>query len=88
VARVLPLYSGKSGQGSDDHTLTVEFLLVGDDKDKPLTKDDLHAMSASAHGVRLAAEIVDKPCSHMNTDHFVKVKINSSWDELDFYFYF
>ncbi|XP_048762204.1 probable aminopeptidase NPEPL1 [Ostrea edulis] len=72
VARVLPLFSGKSGQSAEDHMLTVEFLLVGEDKGKPLTKDDLHAMSASAHGIRLAAEIVDKPCSHMNTDHFVK----------------
>lgn len=62
--------------------LTVEFLLVGEDKGKPLTKDDLHAMSASAHGIRLAAEIVDKPCSHMNTDHFVKVKISNAWDIL------
>lgn len=71
VARILPLYSGKSG-GASNYTLTVEFLLVGADKEIPLSKDDLHCMSASAHGIRLAAEIVDKPCSHMNTDDFVK----------------
>lgn len=73
VARILTLYSGKSG-GASNYTLTVEFLLVGADKEIPLSKDDLHCMSASAHGIRLAAEIVDKPCSHMNTDDFVKVK--------------
>lgn len=73
VARILPLYSSKSG-GASNYTLTVELLLVGADKEIPLSKDDLHCMSASAHGIRLAAEIVDKPCSHMNTDDFVKVK--------------
>lgn len=78
VARILPLYSDKSG-GSSDYTLTVEFLLVGAEKDTPLSKDDLHCMSASAHGIRLAAEIVDKPCSHMNTDDFVKVRGNKCY---------
>lgn len=40
-----------------------------------LTTDDLTAMENAANGVRLAAKIVDAPCSEMNVDHFLEVII-------------
>ncbi|XP_069113273.1 probable aminopeptidase NPEPL1 [Argopecten irradians] len=81
VARILPLFNGKSNASTEDRTVTVEFLLVGDGSETPLTDQDLACLAAEAKGVRLAAKIVDIPCSEMHTDGFLK-EIKVIGDEL------
>ena len=73
IARILPRYSAKSNQSDTTHTVTVEFVLVGHDKNMALTKDDLESLSVMASGIRTSAAIVDMPCSEMHTDRFLEV---------------
>ena len=73
IARILPRYSAKSNQSDATHTVTVEFVLVGHDKNMALTKDDLESLSVMASGIRTSAAIVDMPCSEMHTDRFLEV---------------
>ena len=40
-----------------------------------LNEEELQCLRATADGVRLAAKIVDMPCSEMNVHHFVKVSV-------------
>jgi len=74
VARALPFYSAKSG--ASQHNLArkvkVEYIVLEDDKRVFLSDDELVAVSEAAQGVRLAAKIVDMPCSVMDTTQFVQ----------------
>ncbi|XP_002736297.1 putative aminopeptidase NPEPL1 [Saccoglossus kowalevskii] len=72
VARAFPLFTRKSGSAKlSPRTVTVEFILVGDDKDKPLTESEMSTLESSAASIRLAQRIVDTPCNEMNTDDFI-----------------
>lgn len=65
-------------------TVNIEFVILdsgdGGDGDHPvdlttdekLSSSDLDLLRNSAYGIRLTAEIVDKPCNEMNVDHFLK----------------
>lgn len=81
VARVLPLFNGKSNPSTENRTVMVEFLLVGEGSESPLTDGDIKCLAAEAKGVRLAAKIVDSPCSEMHTDGFLN-EIQTVADEL------
>ncbi|XP_074644678.1 putative aminopeptidase NPEPL1 isoform X2 [Tubulanus polymorphus] len=71
VARAFPLYTRKNGGALTKRTVRVEFLLVGAER-TPLADDELGLLHDAAHGIRLAAKIVDMPCSEMNTDAFLE----------------
>ncbi|XP_046360463.1 probable aminopeptidase NPEPL1 [Haliotis rufescens] len=71
VGRALPLYTAKSNQGGGKRTVNVEFLLVGQYSDTPLSDTDIQCMAVAAENVRLAAKIVDIPCAEMHTDAFL-----------------
>ncbi|CAH1779273.1 unnamed protein product, partial [Owenia fusiformis] len=72
VARAFPLYSRKSGVGLTKRTVTVEFIFVGENSEDPLSDKDLQCMTDTAYAIRLAAKIVDIPCSEMHTDAFIQ----------------
>ncbi|RUS86109.1 hypothetical protein EGW08_006129, partial [Elysia chlorotica] len=72
VARALPLYSAKSNSSNGLRKVTVEFLVIEDEQIAQLNEEELQCLRAAADGVRLAAKIVDMPCSEMNVHHFVK----------------
>ncbi|GFR76493.1 seminal fluid protein [Elysia marginata] len=72
VARTLPLYSAKSNSNSSSRKVTVEFLVLEDDRITQLNEEELQCLRVAADGVRLAAKLVDMPCSEMNVHHFVK----------------
>lgn len=75
VARAFPLYSRKTSKAENGVTsaesvaVDVEFLLTGDDC---VTKEDVLVLESAAKGIRLAAKIVDAPCSEMNVSGFLK----------------
>lgn len=74
VGRAFPLYSRKSNKSSKSVTLNVEFLVIevnGAIQTTPLTEEELACLDYSTWGIRLAARIVDMPCSEMNVDHFL-----------------
>jgi len=73
VARILPLYTSKSGAPSDKGSVTVEFLLVGADSEGGLSASDVASLAEVSQGIRLAAKIVDMPCADMHTDAFLEV---------------
>ncbi|KAJ8302651.1 hypothetical protein KUTeg_019047 [Tegillarca granosa] len=68
VARALPLYSAKSSSSSDKRSVTVEYIVIGDEGNNGLTEHDLNCLSAMCHGIRLSAKIVDTPCAEMHSD--------------------
>ncbi|GFO19629.1 metalloprotease, partial [Plakobranchus ocellatus] len=72
VARALPLYSAKSNSSGSSRKVTVEFLVIEDDKVVQVNEEELQCLRAASNGVRLAAKIVDSPCSEMNVHHFVQ----------------
>ncbi|XP_070574824.1 probable aminopeptidase NPEPL1 [Ptychodera flava] len=73
VARAFSLFTRKSGSSKTaKRTVTVEFLLVGTDRDKQLTEEEVQGLESTAESIRMAARIVDTPCNEMNTDHFVQ----------------
>lgn len=72
VARALPLYSAKSGARSRSRKVTVEFVVLDEDKRLILTDEELECLRVAADGVRLACKIVDMPCSVMNVDSFLQ----------------
>lgn len=72
IARAFPLYSGKSNLSDAPRSVTVEVVLVGPGNEDELTESDLEALTVAAHSVRLAAKIVDMPCSEMHTDAFLE----------------
>lgn len=45
----------------------------GQTESTTLSALELSILDHAAYGIRLAAEIVDKPCSDMNVDHFLQV---------------
>ena len=55
----------------------VEYIVLEDDKRVFLSDDELVAVSEAAQGVRLAAKIVDMPCSVMDTTQFVQVWLDN-----------
>jgi len=71
VARAFPFYTRKTASLNSKRTVTVEFLLVGDNT-TPLTSDELQLLQDESYGIRLAAKIVDTPCSEMHTDAFIE----------------
>uniref|UniRef100_A0A336ME14 CSON014120 protein n=1 Tax=Culicoides sonorensis TaxID=179676 RepID=A0A336ME14_CULSO len=72
VARAFPLYSKKSKSSSTQATVTVEFVIVGPESNSVLTDDDIKCLENAAHGIRLAAKIVDAPCNEMNVSIFIE----------------
>lgn len=81
VARAYPMYSRKTPMTgpapSTPPTVSVHFLLVSEESatlEAPLSAAELKCLQTAAHGVRLAAKIVDMPCSEMNVAHFVAVR--------------
>ncbi|XP_021916677.1 probable aminopeptidase NPEPL1 [Zootermopsis nevadensis] len=88
VARAYPLFSRKTSSNpsqTSNTTVRVEFLLVpssecegagesnGNVEEKlMLSSEDLQCLESACTGVRLAARIVDAPCSEMNVDHFLQ----------------
>lgn len=76
VARTLPLFNAKSTAPTISRTVIVEFLLVGEGRDKPLDEEDIACLTTGAESVRLAAKIVDIPCASMHTNQFLNVRVN------------
>ena len=52
--------------------ITVEFITVDS---QPITEEDVKCMTTAAESIRLAARIVDTPCSEMHTDQFLEVHL-------------
>lgn len=82
VARAFPLYSRKTSNNSkeaDSVTVYVEFIIVPNNPGEKteLTTQEIAVLKDAAHGVRMAARIVDTPCSEMNVDHFIEVGFRS-----------
>ncbi|MFT7816062.1 putative aminopeptidase NPEPL1 [Arapaima gigas] len=80
IARAFPLFSRKSepSSGGGGRRVTVEFYCVEPEKEQ-LSKSALLAslhisicLSHVAESIRLAARIVDSPCSEMDTEHFLQ----------------
>uniref|UniRef100_A0A672RIK5 Probable aminopeptidase NPEPL1 n=1 Tax=Sinocyclocheilus grahami TaxID=75366 RepID=A0A672RIK5_SINGR len=73
IARAFPLFTRRSASSrrTEKKHVTVEFVTVGQDSG-PLEVSTLKCLASAADGVRLAARIVDAPCSEMNTDDFLK----------------
>ncbi|KAF7711326.1 probable aminopeptidase NPEPL1 [Silurus meridionalis] len=72
IARAFPLFTRRSTSCTTEKKhVTVEFLIVGQDGNH-LDPFMLETLNSTADGVRLAARIVDTPCSEMNTDHFLE----------------
>ncbi|XP_005103521.1 probable aminopeptidase NPEPL1 [Aplysia californica] len=72
VARALPLFTAKSGSHSLSRKVTVEFLVLDEERRIFLTDEELECMSVAATSLRLAASIVDTPCSDMSVDNFLQ----------------
>lgn len=53
--------------------VTVEFIVMEDDRIVPLSEEALECVKAGASGVRLTAKVVDSPCSEMDVNHFIEV---------------
>ncbi|KAH3769018.1 probable aminopeptidase NPEPL1 [Dreissena polymorpha] len=80
VGRTLPLFSAKSNSSWQSRTVTVEFLIVGDDP-RPLEDADIKCLEDLAFSIRLTAKIVDMPCADMHTDAFL-VEVRAIGKEL------
>ncbi|XP_006634019.2 probable aminopeptidase NPEPL1 isoform X1 [Lepisosteus oculatus] len=73
LARASPLFSRRSGRGrpGEPRRVTAEFLCAKPG-DQPLALETLTCLSNVAESIRLAARIVDTPCSEMSTDDFLQ----------------
>ncbi|XP_031423744.1 probable aminopeptidase NPEPL1 [Clupea harengus] len=73
VSRAFPVFTRRSSSSrrAEKKQVTVEFITVGNNNG-PLDSSTLKCLNNAADGVRLAARIVDTPCSEMNTDHFLE----------------
>lgn len=73
IARAFPLFTRRttSSRRTEKKHVTVEFITVCQENG-PLVLSTVQCLSNAADGVRLAARIVDSPCSEMNTDHFLE----------------
>ncbi|XP_046387186.1 probable aminopeptidase NPEPL1 [Ischnura elegans] len=79
VARAYPCFTRKtSPPKSQPVEVTLEFLIVNEnagEKRPPfvtLSKEEAESLHSSIDAIRLAARIVDTPCSEMNVNHFLK----------------
>lgn len=81
VARAYPYFTRKTSPPKiKPAEVTLEFLIVNDTNGKSderlpflgLSSEEAAALHSSIESVRLAARIVDTPCSEMNVDHFLK----------------
>ncbi|KAM8913480.1 putative aminopeptidase NPEPL1 [Spinachia spinachia] len=72
IARAFPIFSRRStsSRRAEKKRVTVEIMIVGEESGS-LGVAELECLSNAAHGVRMAARIVDTPCNEMNTDHFL-----------------
>lgn len=74
MARAFPTYSRKANADANSFTVTVEFILIEDSGipcPTPLTDDEVSSLQNAAHGIQLAARIVDMPCNEMNVSAFL-----------------
>ncbi|KAJ8374944.1 hypothetical protein SKAU_G00055240 [Synaphobranchus kaupii] len=73
IARAFPLFSRLSGHNPLDtgYRVTAEFVCVEPNKE-PLSSATLMCLSRVAESIRLAARIVDSPCSEMDTEQFLQ----------------
>ncbi|XP_028659523.1 probable aminopeptidase NPEPL1 [Erpetoichthys calabaricus] len=73
IARAFPLFNRKLSLSDccDKQKVTVEFILC-EPNDGPLSKSMLMCLTNVAESIRMAARIVDTPCSEMNTDDFLQ----------------
>lgn len=79
VARAFPLYSRKTSNTSKEAeslTVSIEFVIVPNNssEETELTAQEVTVLEDAAYGVRMAARIVDTPCSEMNVDHFLEAR--------------
>uniref|UniRef100_A0A1L8E2P2 Putative aminopeptidase npepl1-like protein n=1 Tax=Nyssomyia neivai TaxID=330878 RepID=A0A1L8E2P2_9DIPT len=76
VVRAFPLYSRKSRRGATPApTVFVEFIVLDHNEkilSNSLTESEISCIESVARGIRLAAKIVDTPCSEMNVSHFLE----------------
>ncbi|KAK5912275.1 hypothetical protein CesoFtcFv8_002167 [Champsocephalus esox] len=72
IARAFPIFSRRttSSRRAEKKHVTVEIMIVGEEN-SALDVGQLECLANAAHGVRMAARIVDTPCNEMNTDHFL-----------------
>ncbi|KAJ8403300.1 hypothetical protein AAFF_G00355170 [Aldrovandia affinis] len=73
IARAFPLFSRVSGHDVPDkgYRVTAEFVCMEPNKE-PLSTATLMCLTRVAESIRLAARIVDSPCSEMDTEQFLK----------------
>ncbi|XP_061094618.1 probable aminopeptidase NPEPL1 isoform X2 [Conger conger] len=73
IARAFPLFFRLSGYNPLDrgYRITAEFVCVEPNKE-PLSTATLMCLSRVAESIRLAARIVDSPCSEMDTEQFLE----------------
>lgn len=67
--------AGDSSNGTGNSLLSVEFLVIeenGNVSTEPLSENEIACFEEAARGVRLAARIVDTPCSEMNVSDFIR----------------
>lgn len=77
VPRAFPLYNRKTSvKKNSNKKIRIEFLFVGENT-TALDEDEVKCLNTAADSVRLAAKIVDAPCSEMNTNHFLEVLLAS-----------
>lgn len=79
VARSYPLYSKRTVNANKAPvTVSVEFIIMPSTNAKvngissQLSESEVSALQDAAHGIRLAARIVDTPCNEMNVDYFLQ----------------
>ncbi|XP_071447845.1 probable aminopeptidase NPEPL1 [Hetaerina americana] len=79
VARAYPCFSRKTSPPKNQPVeVTLEYLIVNQnahEKQTPfvtLSQGEVKALESSINAIRMAARIVDTPCSEMNVDHFLK----------------
>lgn len=72
VSRAYPLFNRKTNSNGKQKKVVIEFLFVGENT-VALDQNEVDLLNSSGQSVRLAAKIVDAPCSEMTTTDFVEV---------------
>ncbi|KAK2149672.1 hypothetical protein LSH36_442g01046 [Paralvinella palmiformis] len=72
TARSFPIFTRKSSVAKSRRHVSIEFLLVGNGSDQPLTDEDIQCINDTAFAIRLAARITDTPCIEMHTEQFIR----------------
>ncbi|XP_076802999.1 putative aminopeptidase NPEPL1 [Clavelina lepadiformis] len=70
VARSFSLFSMRSDNRKRSRTLTIEFVIVGENTCNP--QEIAQCVQEAAHSIQMAARIVDAPCNIMHTTAFVQ----------------